>query len=142
MPARSIEDFIAYGLFVCWIDPEHTVCKVTPQDVCDLREGFLNCLEDAVRHWQDQIVGKDTGCDPAQPTVIFDLPAGEICEAGWRFERVDDDALLFVLFWTGADDVAIWLATEAIEGKEAHALTVIQAARRVIEQQRGEYRGR
>ena len=53
VPARGVEAFIAYGLLVSWIDPERTVCKVTPQDVCDLREGFLNCLEDAVRHIDD-----------------------------------------------------------------------------------------
>ena len=133
IPAQDIGEFIAYGLLVCWIDPEHTVCKVTPGNVCDLREGFLNCLEDAVRFWRDQEVGRDTGCDPAQPTVSFDLPDGESCETGWCFERVDNDALLFVMFWTGADDLAIWLAREAIEGKEQEALAALQAARRLLD---------
>jgi len=118
VPCQDFNDFLGYGLLVCWIDGADTVCRIRPHDVCDLREAFLNCVEDAMRFWQEQEIGKDTGCDPAQPIVSLACPQEECCEAGWRFERVDEDALLFVFFWTGADDRAIWLAREVIEGKE------------------------
>ncbi len=134
MPSPSITDFLAYGLLVCCIDPKDTCCTFTDQDVNDLREGFLHCVEDAVKVWSEQEIGQDTGCDPAKPTVTLECPDGESCEAGWYFQRVDEDALLFVLFWTGADDLAIWLSRRAIEGKESEALAAINHARQMIGQ--------
>jgi hypothetical protein len=136
LAAHSMEDFLAYGLLRSWIDPADTICPVTPEDVSDLREGFLNCVEDAVTFWHEQEIGEVTGCDPAQPTVTFDLPDDEFVEAGWLFERVDEDALLFVLFWSGADDLAIWLAKDAVEGKEEECLVAVQKAREILGQRK------
>lgn len=131
-PASTMHDFLGYGLLRCWIDPRDTTCPITPDDVADLRTAFLNCVEDAIRFWREQEVGVDTGCDPAEPTVILDLPGSDVCVVLWKFERVDEDALLFVMFWTGSDDLAIWLAKGAIAGKEPEALAAVEAARRVL----------
>jgi hypothetical protein len=130
-PASSIEDFLAYGIMKCSVDPADTICPVTPQDVADLREGFLNAVESAIRVWRQQETGRLTGCDLAEPTVTFDLADGD-CTVGWVFDRVDDDALLFVMYWSFADDLAIWLSKGAIEGKEKEALDAIVTARRVL----------
>ncbi len=132
VPAYDFNDFLGYGLLRCWIDRRDTICAVTPDDVADLRTAFLNCIEDAIRFWREQPVGQDIGGDPARPTVTFDLPGGDCCEAGWRFERVDDNTLLLVMFWTGTDDLAIWIARDAIEDKEPEALAAVEAARRLL----------
>lgn len=132
IPASSIEDFLAYGVLRCWIDPRDTICQVTLEDVADLREAFLNAVESAVMCWREQEIGKPIGSDPAEPTVIFDLPDGDYCLACWIWERVDEDALLFILAFSGSDDLAIWFSRESIEGKEPEAVAAIEAARRVL----------
>jgi hypothetical protein len=77
-------------------------------------------------------VGQPTGCDPTEPSLCFDLADGDVCTAAWIWERVDEDACLLVLAWSGSDDLPIWLATEAIAGREPEALAGVEAARRVL----------
>jgi hypothetical protein len=121
--ARLIEDFVAYGLWRCFIEPdEFTLWHLMRQgDVEWLREYFLRALEFAALSVYDGTIvpgewDADDAGDAFDSLTIGNTEEGDEDEFTftWVVGRVDEDAVMVVQRWSDGDDVTIWLALSAL----------------------------
>lgn len=134
--------WLAYGLVTCWLsgdanDPNadcNMARPVTRDDVRELRGYFLDAVETVVGAlWREQlhpgygyvqgdfqslIIAQDDEDSDTDETVLQ-----------WAV-RLDNDAMMFELFCSGADPVCIWLSYDAIKDRQ-RVVAALQEARRV-----------
>jgi hypothetical protein len=144
VPSYDIRAFIAYGLLECYVSEEDTCLVYTPDDCWQAREQFLNTVENAIKLYDEWPKAKRHIQDEALEPRLY-LPDKNDHEhdgacADWYLDMIADDGhLCFTWIWSGADDVAIWLAGETLDtpNKRREALRAVAEARTLITHLKG-----
>lgn len=127
---RRFKDWLAYGLCVCWLgsdskDPDSHVNLSEPfthENVSELRSLFLDMVETTIESlWSGVYCPGDGEIDQEQRTLNIGkrnvdgdfVGDADMTSLGWSV-RLDRDAMMFELYTTGGDPVAIWLAYAAV----------------------------
>lgn len=151
----NVADFIAYGMMLCHRELQE-MDGYTPDasHYHELRGYFLNAVERALTVYPQIKRGKRYHDDDApQDTLNFTADASRAAVAAgkepeeefvfrWLVETVDSDGnLCLVLNWAfvgsaahhEADDVAIWIAAELMQGHKREWKQALAHARRMTE---------
>lgn len=136
---RDFRGFVAYGLMRCWLgtdanDP-NSECyfsrPITREDVQELREMFLDCLESIICHiWKGDLKpgqGDLQSFDFATMIVAKDENDNNETFFQW-YPRLNDDAIMMEL---SGEAMTIWLSYEALEDRE-NVIKVLQEARATV----------
>jgi hypothetical protein len=140
------EDFrswLAYGLMSCWFGNEadpNAHCNmarpVTTEDVCELREFFIETVEAVISDLWDGDIAPGSGVverlQNSDRTLVIGKEGDHIGDNDTLIRwsaRLDDDSIMFEM--EVFDETAIWLSYDALKDRE-NVLKVLTEARQYV----------